>query len=116
MEVTTATEKFIRGNFTLSAFNGNLYWSDYNAANGKLQPQAALDKNALYSDPGLNLPTDSILLGNPLYPPDLKYFNLQGGSVCKKAGNIIADNGGLDFWKNNLITGTNPNIGAWQGR
>jgi len=114
MQVTTETKKFIGGNFTLSAFDRNLYWSDYNAANGKPQPVVALDKNALYTKPGLNLPSDSILLNNPLYPPHLNYFNIQNGSACLKAGNIIAGNGGYDFWKNNLMTGVNPNIGAWQ--
>ena len=116
IQVTTATEKFIGGNFTLAAFDRNLYWSDLNAVNGKLQPKVVLDKNALYSNPELNLPPDSILLGNPLYPPDLKYFYLQDGSVCIKAGNKIADKGGSDFWKNNLLSGINPNIGAWQGK
>jgi hypothetical protein len=114
--ITSSTDKFIGGNVTLSAFDRNLYWSDFNAVNGKPQPLAALDKNALYANPGLNLPRDSILLGNPLYPPDLKYFILKDRSVCIKTGNIISDSGGFDFWKNNLITGVNPNIGAWQGR
>jgi hypothetical protein len=74
-----------------------------------------LDKNALYSNPKLILPSDSILLENSLYTPDLKYFHLQDGSICIKAGNKIADNGGFDFWKNSLLPETNPNIGAWQG-
>ena len=116
MQVTDETERFIGGNFTLAAFERNLYWSDFSSANGKPQPKVTLDNKALYSSPGLNLPPDSILLDNPLYPPDLKYFYLQDGSACLKAGNIIAANGGSDFWKNNLMTGVNPNIGAWQGK
>jgi hypothetical protein len=116
MQVTAETKKFIGGNFTLSAFDRNLYWSDFSSASGKTQPMAALDKNALYFNPLLILPSDSILLNNPLYPPDLKYFHLQDRSVCLKAGNIIDGNGGSDFWKNNLMTGVNPNIGAWQGK
>jgi hypothetical protein len=115
MQVTSATEKFIGGNFTLAAFDRNLYWSDINAANGKLQPVVALDKNGLYSNPGLILPPDSILLKSPICPLDLNYFYLQDVSVCRKSGNIFPDNGGFDFW-NNIVPGVNPNIGAWQGR
>jgi hypothetical protein len=114
MQVTAETEKFIGGNFTLSTFDRNLYWSDSNAAKDKPQPTVALDKKALYSNPGINLPPDSILLDNMLNPPDLKYFYLHDGSVCRKAGNIIPDNGGFDFWENPVSSDMNPNIGAWQ--
>ncbi len=51
MQVTAETERFIGGNFTLAAFDRNLYWSDFNSANGKPQPKVTLDKNALYSNP-----------------------------------------------------------------
>ena len=115
IQVTAATEKFIGGNFTLAAFDRNLYWSDFSSANGKTQPMVAFDKNALYSNPGLILPPDSILLKSPICPLDLNYFYLQDVSVCRKSGNIFPDNGGFDFW-NNIVPGVNPNIGAWQGR
>jgi hypothetical protein len=117
IQITGATEKFIGGKFTLAAFDKNLYWSDLKAKKRISQPKAGLDKKALYADPRLVLPvTDTVLLNNTLYPPGLKYFYLQDGSDCIKAGNNIADNGGFDFWKNNLHTGINPNIGAWQGK
>lgn len=114
--ITVATEKFIAGTFSLASFERNLYWSVFNEEYGKLQPVVALDKNALYSNPEMNLPPGSILLADPLYPPDLEFFYLQDGSACLKAGNIIADNGEIDFWKNKLLTGSKPNIGAWEGK
>ena len=116
IQVSVATEKFIGGDFSLAAFDRNLYWSDFNSENKKMQPLVTLDKNAVYSNPNLTLPPDSILLENPLYTPDLKYFRLQDRSVCINSGNKIAVNGGSDFWKNSLLPEIKPNIGAWQGK
>lgn len=115
--ITSATEKFISGNFTLAAFDRNLYWSDFIAAKRKPQPSVTLDKNALFADPNLVLPGSySLLPESSLNTPGLKYFNLQKGSVCIKTGKRITDNGGYDFWKNGLLPEINPNIGAWQGK
>lgn len=117
IQVTAATEKFIGGKFTMAAFDRNVYWSGFNAANGKPQPRVALDKNSLFADPKLLLPvSDPLLLKNTLYPPDLEYFSLKDGSVCTKAGKKIDGNGGYDFWKNRVLPEINPNIGAWQGK
>jgi pectate lyase len=116
IQVTSETERFIGGIFTFASFDRNCYWTDFRNSNEKPQPKETLDKDALYQNPKLNLPVDSNLIGNPHYPQDLKYFYLKDGSVCVKAGNKIADNGGYDFWKNPLLAGINPNIGAWQGK
>jgi hypothetical protein len=116
LEVTAATKKIIGGNFTMVAFNRNLYWSRFDSDMRKKHPIEALDKNALYFDPKLTMPGDSILLENTLVTPGLKYFSLQSGSACIKAGNKIENNGGFDFWENELIKGINLNIGAWQGK
>lgn len=113
IQLTVPTEKFIGGNFTQASFKKNLYWSDFCAENGKPQPTVALDKNALYGNPALKLPPDTILLENSLFTPGLKYFSLQDQSVCIQAGGKIADNGGLNFWCDKLLTGINPNLGAW---
>lgn len=114
--VSVTTSNFIGGQFTLAAFNSNLYWSDFIAARGTKQPKVIADKSALYSDPKLNLPSDSILLQNTLYTPDSKYFMLREGSVCTGSGKKIDNNGGSDFWKNRIMPGARLNIGAFQGK
>jgi len=116
IQVTTNTQKFIGGNFTLAAFNNNLYWSDFKAIQGKDQPEVALDKNAIFADPKLTMPADTVFLNNTLYPPDLKYFSMNNQSRAIKAGKEIVGNGGFDFWKNVVPPEINPNIGAWQGK
>jgi hypothetical protein len=115
IQVTDATDKFIGGNFSLAAFDKNLYWCEFNAIKRLPQPKAVLDKNALFADPKMELPaSDSLLTENPLYTPGLKYFNLLNGSACINTGKRITDNGGYDFWKNSLLQEIDPNIGAWQ--
>jgi hypothetical protein len=114
--VSVATGNFIGGKFSLAAFDRNLYWSDFNASKGIIQPNVTQDKNALYANPELNLPADSILLENALYTPDLKYFRLMKKSVCLAAGKRIADPGKSDLWKNSFLPEIDPNIGAWQGK
>jgi hypothetical protein len=115
IQVTAATDKFIGGNFSLAAFDKNLYWCEFNAIKRLPQPKAGLDKNALFADPKMELPpSDSLLTENPLYTPGLKYFNLLNGSACIKGGKRINDNGGYDFWKNSLLREIEPNMGAWQ--
>jgi len=116
IQVTSSIKKFIGGKFAMASFSRNLYWSDFNGAKGMPQPKVALDKNAIYSNPNLNLPSDSTLLENSLYTPGLRYFSLQTGSVCLKTGDKITNNGGFDFWKNSLSQEFNPNLGAWQGK
>jgi len=115
IQVTVATDKFIGGNFSLAAFDNNLYWCEFNAIKRLPHLKVVLDKNALYADPRMELPaSDSLLTENPLYTPGLKYFNLLNGSACINAGKRIIDNGGYDFWKNSLLQEIDPNIGAWQ--
>ncbi len=41
----------------------------------------------------------------------LKKFMLKKGSPCIKAGKLIKDNGGIDFWGNSLPTNSPPCIG-----
>jgi hypothetical protein len=116
IQVTVSTKRFVGGDFTLASFSNNLYWSDYIAGDGKSQSVESLDKSGIYSDPELILPSDTILLDNTMYPPDLNYFSIKEGSRCLKTGKKIDICGGLDFWQNRILSGTNPNIGAWQGK
>lgn len=43
-------------------------------------------------------------------------YLLRSGSPALRQGNVIADNGGRDFWNNKVSSVVRPNIGAYNGR
>lgn len=45
----------------------------------------------------------------------VKGYQLRAGSPGLGTGNIIADNGGRDFWNNSVSSSSRPNIGAYNG-
>ncbi len=111
--ITTATEKFVDGKFTLVSFKRNVYWSDGNVKQGLLQPKILSDKQGITADPELELLPLEYVLNFDLY--DFKsypYFKLKEGSVCSENGNLIPSNGGMDFWGRKVSSESKPNIGA----
>ncbi|MEE9370925.1 MAG: hypothetical protein V3W45_05575, partial [Sedimentisphaerales bacterium] len=64
-----------------------------------------------YIDPKLIKPGTAILT-NPRKLANLGAYKLQCDSPCIGAGLPIKDNGGRDFWGNNVPEGQKPAIGA----
>lgn len=111
--ITSLTDKFIDGKFTLAKFRHNAYWASENKAQRSSQPLIALDKEALIVDPGLHLPnSEDILVIDVNDLKALSFFKLQKGSACIEAGRKINPNGGKDFFGNSVKPGEKTNIGA----
>lgn len=111
--VTSATNMFIDGKFTLATFHRNVYWAEGNAKKGLPQPKTQLDKVGITADPKLELPVLEYVLNFDMNNfQSFPYFKLKDGSVCLKNGNIIPSNGGMDFWGKVVSSDLNPNIGA----
>ncbi len=111
--VTTATQKFIDGKFTLASFKRNLYWSEGNAKKDSPQPAPQSDKEGIIADPRLVLPLLEYVLNYNIDDfQSFPFFRLAKGSVCSEKGNLILSNGGKDFWGKTVATDSKPNIGA----
>lgn len=111
--VTSASDKFIDGGFTLANFKGNLYWSVANAGKGSSQPKTQSDKEGITADPQLVLPIlEYVLNFDMINFRFFPYFKLRDGSVCLKKGSLIPSNGGIDFWGKAVSSDSKPNIGA----
>jgi hypothetical protein len=113
--VTAGSVQFVGGDFTLASFNNNLYWSPVLAKLNRKLSGAEIDSAAWVADPGLMIPDESSGLVPVLYmKADPEFFRLLPGSPGLRAGNVIQQNGGVDYWGNRLPSNGNPNIGAWQ--
>jgi hypothetical protein len=89
------------GGSTNNRFESNVYFGNH--AN---PPQ---DPKAIMGDPGLAEP------GKGKVGIDtVEGYKLKEGSPCIRAGVIIKDNGGQDFWGNRIPEDQNPDIGAHQ--
>lgn len=88
---------------------------------------AAFHRNVFFhAPPGMiiNPPNDpSAILSDPMFEnpgtgrdglASLDGYRLRGGSPCLGAGLAVEDNGGRDFWGNQLPRQGNPDIGAHQ--
>ncbi len=104
--------KPVSGKHTKSVFENNLYWQSDNSALVFTE-----DLNGIFVTPKLKLPdSQEILIENPLELKDLEFFKLFPDSPCISKGKLIQQNGGFDFWGNQLPENTNQlNIGIWQG-
>lgn len=117
------------GPFSKSRFENNLYWSDGKGAiqrDGKtvyapLEAWSAATKQeivdgksvGLFADPKLVVPEKNSKL--PASPKDLAamlFFRLREDSACVRAGTIIKDSGGRDFFGGKLTEDERPSIGA----
>jgi YHS domain-containing protein len=88
----TATYNFLSG--ATRTFSHNVFYNDSNQPSGESN---IYDSNKLTSDPNLVNPgTD----GNGLDAVD--GYNLQSGSPCIDSGMNITNNGGLDYWGNDM--------------
>jgi hypothetical protein len=111
--ITTATDMFVDGKFTLVSFKRNLYWSGGNAGKGLMQPKILSDKEGLVADPQLEMPQLEYVLNFDMIDfQSFPYFKLKEGSVCSGNGNLIPVNGGIDFWGRIVSSDSKPNLGA----
>lgn len=114
--ITGETNSFVDGNYTLAVFNNNLYWLSFNYGHQRQQPLLKVDANAIQADPEVVL-TNTIDLSQ--ITPDmlitLTWFKLHSASPCIHTGRVIKNNGGYDFWNNQVSMRNKPNLGAWQG-
>jgi hypothetical protein len=114
--ITGETGRFVDGDFTLAAFNHNLYWSFHHDRYGNSQPVHSRDADPVYKDPMMILPeNDGVFETHPDSLKSLPWFYLNSGSPGIKAGLSIQNNGGMDFWGNPVPANGKPNLGAWQG-
>lgn len=67
---------------------------------------AGTQGNPLFMDPGKG--KDSL--------DSVRGYRLRFGSPALHNGNLITDNGGLDFWNNKVSSVGRPNIGAYNGQ
>jgi len=111
--VTNQTEEFTGGNFTGAIFDKNLYWNSFHAQSGLKQPKIRLDANPINADPLIQLPlNDSIGNLNPATINSISFFKIGSESPALKAGKIIANNGGKDYWGKLISEKEVPNLGA----
>jgi len=102
----------VTGEHSKSVFENNLYWQPDHS--GFVFSE---DSSGIFADPKLKLP-DSVefLIEDPSKLKDLEFFKLFSDSPCILKGKLIQQNGGFDFWGNQLPENTNQlNIGIWQG-
>ncbi len=102
----------VTGEHSKSVFENNLYWKPDNSVFVFSE-----DSSGIFTDPRLILP-DSIefLIENPSKLKDLEFFKLFPDSPCISKGKLIQQNGGFDFWGNELPENSNQlNFGIWQG-
>jgi hypothetical protein len=111
--VTDSTDEFTGGEFTGALFDKNLYWNSFNAQSGFEQPKIRLDANPIVADPLILMPTFDVLENlNPITINAIAYFRLKFESPAFKAGKVIENNGGKDYWGNKLKSKGKLNIGA----
>lgn len=92
------------GNWSVSH---NLFYGSSMAKSNAMQ---RADENPIIADPMF---TDIDGVGNGFETAD--GFMLKNGSPAIGAGTIVADNGGFDFWGNDVSAADKPNIGAYNG-
>jgi len=111
--VTDSTDEFTGGEFTGALFDKNLYWNSFHSESGFGQPKIRLDTNPIVADPLIQMPTFDVLENlNPITINAIAYFRLKFESPAFKAGKVIENNGGKDYWGNS-ISGNEPlNLGA----
>lgn len=121
--VFLSTEELIQGDASRARFEGNCYWSpggkssvqeyeslhDWAAATG--QEQVGGKIVALYADP-LLVDAGAAPAVKPEELEKLLAYRLREGSPCIEAGIQIEDNGGRDFWANEVPEKGKPSIGA----
>jgi hypothetical protein len=107
--LTVASDRFIGGLFTGAIFDRNLYWTELHH-----RPSTSPDSDPLFADPKIILPKDQQFDINLIQEiKSINYFQLSPGSPALKAGKPVENNGGKDYWKNQLPQSANPNIGAF---
>lgn len=107
--LTATSDRFTGGSFKGASFNQNLFWAKLPA-----QPSVKPDTQAISADP-LMILTDnnSLLINNKDEMSQMTFFQLRPESPALKAGKPIENNGGKDFWQNQLSKDEKPNIGAF---
>lgn len=96
------------GNYDLGKSTGVDF--DHNVFYGLHPSTEPADPHKITADPKLGYPGQA---RNGL--DSCSVYQLLEGSPCLKAGKVVSDNGGLDFW-GNAVSGTDaPNIGAYNG-
>jgi len=108
--VTGASNRFTGGSFTGATFNQNLYWSEL-----QTRPATGPDTNPVFANPQMVLPNDGQLNIHEINEiSSIGYFQLSSKSPALKAGKMIENNGGKDYWQNRLSQSAIPNIGAFE--
>ena len=93
--------RYYFGGITNTVFSNNVFYGNHQ--------DPPNDPNAITADPMLVSP------GSGARGLDsLKGYTLKAGSPCIGAGRTISDNGGRDFWGNQLEKNKAPDIGAHQ--
>ena len=125
--IFVTTGELIRGDASPARFEGNLYWSlgpdgsiaaghktlaEWAEATGQEKANGKLI--GLYADPLLTR-AGTMPAVKPVDLSKLTAYRLRAGSPCLKAGLIIENNGGRDFWGGKAPKAHKPSIGACQG-
>jgi hypothetical protein len=128
--ILVAGDAVLNGDFHLSRFEHNLYWStgkdacvyrdektayvtlaDWAAASG--QEQVESRQVSIFADPRLVLPTGKDRLPtDPRKLAAMPFFRLRSGSPVARAGCRIPDNGKRDLFGGLLVDGEAPSLGA----
>ena len=107
--LTTPSVRFTGGSFTGATFDLNLYWAKF-----AKQPSTIPDFHPVTNDPLITLPDPTSLLINKISDMNrITFFQLLSNSPALKAGKQIENNGGKDYWQNQLAKDEKMNIGAF---
>lgn len=107
--LTVASDRFIGGSFTGATFDRNLYWTELQS-----RPAMTPETDTVFANPQMKLPKDKQLIIKEIKELNsIGYFQLSSKSPALLAGKNIENNGGKDYWQNQLSRSENPNIGAF---
>lgn len=107
--LTVTSERFTGGSFKGATFDQNLYWTKLPE-----QPSIKPDPHAIQADPLMIFPEiNSLLINNISEMSAMTFFHLHPKSPALKGGKPIENNGGKDYWQNQLSNDEKPNIGAY---
>ena len=107
--LTSVSDRFTGGSFTGARFERNLYWTK-----SKLRSSTTPDTNPLLADPQIKLPKNQPFKFKKIEQINsMGYFQLSAKSPARKEGKPIKNNGGKDYWNNQVLESQIPNIGAF---
>ena len=117
VQITYNPSGFTFANNILSTTKSNIYYATSknctytnNAFYGAHPASEPNDPNKVTEDPMLLFPGNAVSGNNNTYG-----YVLKSGSPCINAGTVIENNGGRDFWGNEVSATLAPSIGAYNG-